>query len=140
MAGCPFIVPPLLSWERNAGSLFTKEDPFNLHKTFGFAVLLHFLYRLALLPAGFWSGTDLMGFGVGRPETPWLLSLHSFLLLISFAFHIPSKRIKQGSRSEWRTLPCAPLVSFQPSPLLAFLQSGHSSGGTTRSSTTAPSP
>ena len=41
-----------------------------------------------------------MGFGVGRPETPWLLSIHSGLLLISFAFHIPATRIKQGSRSK----------------------------------------
>jgi len=86
-----------------AASLFTKEDPYNLHKAFGFAVLLHFLYRLSLLPIGFIRGEDLMGFGFGRPETPWLLSLHSGLLLISFFFHIPQKRIKQGSRSE-----CAP--------------------------------
>lgn len=65
-------------------SLFTHEDPYNLHKVFGYACLLHFIVRLFLAP--FSPFSDILGFGVGRPEVPFLICMHSALSLLSLVF------------------------------------------------------
>ena len=71
--------------------LFTKEDPQNVHKTFGIACLLHFIYRFCLV------GPNDMGF---KPDGRTLacLALHSALSGSSLIFRIPTKRITEGSR------------------------------------------
>jgi hypothetical protein len=89
-------------------TLFTHEDPFHLHKTFGLLSLIHFAYRLAQLA---WTlmditlgrrptsaAADAMGFGVGRAELPLLLAMHAMLSLLSFVFRIPARRIRTGAR------------------------------------------
>ena len=80
-----------------AASLFTHEDTFSAHKILGFSCLLHILVRFSLIAVAT-SPKDLMGFGFARPETPLLIALHSLLSLTSFIFHLPPKRIKEGTR------------------------------------------
>jgi|MDTA01.1.fsa_nt_gb hypothetical protein len=82
----------VLSWFSHAKkSLFTREDTFNVHKTFGFPCLVHFLYRFSQV-----GPTD-CGFGATR-ATAMCLFMHVMLSSTSLIFKIPTKRIKEGSR------------------------------------------
>jgi len=76
---------------RKLAGLFTKEDTFNIHKTFGLGCLLHFLYRFAFL------GTPDMNFS-GSYETLGCVLWHFALSTSSLIFRIPTKRIAEGSR------------------------------------------
>ncbi len=73
------------------GGLVTHEDPFHIHKMLGVASLVHFVYRFSQI------GPSDMGFGDG-PETAALLGMHALLSVSSLVFHIPRKRIREGSR------------------------------------------
>jgi len=81
---------PVPAAKRLAG-LFTKEDTFNIHKTFGIGCLLHFLYRFAFI------GTADMGFS-GTYQTLGCIAWHFMLSTTSLIFRIPIKRIAEGSR------------------------------------------
>ena len=81
------------------GSLFTKEDPLHLHKLLGLLCLLHFLGRFFVSPFGSWRVPfDPFGFGVAAIEVPFLLALHAALSFASLVFHLPARRIKEGTR------------------------------------------
>ena len=81
------------------GSLFTHEDPLNVHKSLGFACLAHFIVRLFLFSIGCWyAPRDPLLFGSASPETPVLITLHAALSLSSLVFRLPARRIKEGTR------------------------------------------
>ena len=71
--------------------LFTREDPFNFHKTLGISCLVSYLYRFSHV-----GPTD-MAF---TPGVGTLLSilLHVSLSVSSLVFRIPLKRIVSGYR------------------------------------------
>jgi hypothetical protein len=71
--------------------LFTHEDRFNLHKLLGTSCLLNFLYRLTQ------TGHKDMAFGPDAASLLWVLA-HFALSTTSLFFHLPAKRIKDGSR------------------------------------------
>jgi hypothetical protein len=76
--------------------LFTQHDTYNVHKILGLYCLVHFAYRF---PISRWFRNDIrhMGFG-GNWATPVSLFPHFLLSVSSLIFHIPRKRIKEGSR------------------------------------------
>lgn len=81
----------LAEWKRG---LFTHEDKFNVHKLFGFPVLLHFIMRIFSVP---FRPMDDLGFKAS-PQTALLLIMHLCLSISSLVFRIPKVRIKEGSR------------------------------------------
>jgi hypothetical protein len=75
-------------------ALFTHEDTFNVHKLFGFPVLLHFIVRtLSVFRRPFAD----MGF-TATPFTLGLILMHLSLSISSLIFKLPKKRIAEGSR------------------------------------------
>ena len=68
--------------------IFTKHDPYHVHKLVGLLCLLHFFFRFSLL----------FRFGQAFPtsEPHWLTfatcGLHCILHATSFLFHVPAKR------------------------------------------------
>eukprot|EP00959_Pyramimonas_sp_CCMP1952_P035239 738338-Pyramimonas_sp.AAC.1 len=76
--------------------LFTKEDPAQVHKVLGLYALCHFVYRYV----AFFSGQPDMGFSADAAHTPWLLAPHALLQISGLQFHLPPKRIKEGTR-QW---------------------------------------
>lgn len=83
-------VPAVPAARRLAG-LFTKEDNFNIHKTFGLGCLIHFLYRFAFI------GAADMRFASSY-QTLGCMAWHFALSTSSLIFKIPTKRIAEGSR------------------------------------------
>ena len=81
---------PLSQWRKG---LFTREDKFNVHKLCGFPVLAHYAIRIAAVP----RDTKNLRFD-GSLLTPACLAVHLMLSCTSLVFHIPTKRIKEGSR------------------------------------------
>ena len=71
--------------------LFTREDPIQLHKTLGISCLVSFVYRFVYV------GAADMNFSAA-PSTMLTLILHASLSISSLIFHIPTKRIVEGSR------------------------------------------
>jgi len=71
--------------------LFTKEDPFNFHKTLGISCLLSYIFRFVK------AGPSDMGFGA-TPETLLTIAVHASLSISSLVFRIPMKRIASGYR------------------------------------------
>lgn len=72
-------------------TLFTKEDHFNVHKTFGIFCLLHFVYRFRFAGAADMNLSSSMA-------TAGCLTVHALLSASSLIFKIPTKRITEGSR------------------------------------------
>lgn len=70
--------------------LFTNHDRWNIHKILGGGCLLHFLYRFCQ------AGPSDMGF-----RSDWLtlfcIAWHTLLSASSMIFHIPMKRLREGS-------------------------------------------
>jgi hypothetical protein len=75
----------LLASARARRGLFTHEDKFSLHKTLGFACLLSYAYRFALV------GERDMGF-TSSAGTLASIALHMTLSVSSLVFKIPTKR------------------------------------------------
>lgn len=69
---------------RNLPKLFTRDDPWVLHKTLGFACLGHFVLRLTQAPD--------LGFRRDAETIFWIL-MHAALSWSSLIFKIPTKRI-----------------------------------------------
>jgi len=99
------VLAPMGAGGRTAGSglmhdigkkLFTKEDKphhvFGFHKIMGLGALLHFIGRFAA-----WPFVVDMGFE-SSSTTALLMLMHAALSLSSMIFHIPKKRIVEGSR------------------------------------------
>ncbi|CAB9518571.1 unknown protein [Seminavis robusta] len=84
------------SWKQK---LFTKEDPFHLHKTLALLCLASFVWRFSLF------GAADLGFRSHPQWTLVTLILHFSLHLSSFAFSIPAKRIASTSTGGWRIWP-----------------------------------
>lgn len=82
---------PLPSGSELYAKLFTTEDHFNLHKTLGFACLIHYIYRFVQ------AGPSDMGFGISA-QTLASIAMHTLLSLSSLIFKIPLKRIASGYR------------------------------------------
>ena len=76
--------------------LITKEDPYHLHKSLGFACLLSYLWRFYVAITSD-AGAD-MGFALYPQYTLPTLALHLSLNLSAFVFTIPPKRITTGYR------------------------------------------
>eukprot|EP00439_Symbiodinium_sp_Y106_P034569 s535_g4.t1 len=87
-----------------ASRIFTKEDPYNVHKVLGFTVLSLYLYRIFVWicqlqgPDSDWAGF--------RPDFWALASVLTVeaLQLSSFIFHVPKNRPLSGPMiwQEWR--------------------------------------
>ena len=80
---------------RKLAGLFTKEDTFNIHKTFGIACLFHFIYRFRHV------GLRDMNFGSSY-ETLGCIFMHAMLSVSSLIFRIPIKRIAERSEESDR--------------------------------------
>lgn len=91
MMASVFAVSFIFTLTKLRRKLFSKEDPCHIHKTLGVYSMTHFVYRFSQVGA-----TD-MGF-----TSSWFslatLAPHVLLSLSSFIFHIPKKRILEGSR------------------------------------------
>jgi hypothetical protein len=83
--------PQQLTRSKIIKGLFTKEDPANIHKTFGVFALGHFIYRFRHV------GPSDMNFGVSN-MTLFCFAMHATLSASSLIFKIPIKRIAEGSR------------------------------------------
>jgi len=77
----------LSAWRKG---LFTHEDPFSVHKTFGLLCLLHFLTRIPYVASDMRFDASAL--------TPACIAMHTCLSVSSLVFHVPTKRIKEGSR------------------------------------------
>lgn len=77
-------------------SLFTKEDPYHIHKTLGGLCLLSFLWRFSFLLSNV-DDADL-GFASHPALTLQTVLLHLSLTLSAFVFGIPPRRIDSGFR------------------------------------------
>lgn len=75
-------------------TLFTHEDTFNVHKTFGVPALIHILYRFMSILVNPFND---MGFTASN-QTLALIFIHFSLSTSSLVFKIPKVRIKEGSR------------------------------------------
>ena len=73
-------------------NLFTHEDAryYNVHKILGISCLVHFLLRFLMLHRD-------MKFTASW-TTPCMLLMHALLSCSSLIFHVPTVRIKEGSR------------------------------------------
>mmetsp|Transcript_20482 Transcript_20482/g.41652 ORF Transcript_20482/g.41652 Transcript_20482/m.41652 type:complete len:370 (-) Transcript_20482:486-1595(-) len=72
-------------------SLFTTEDPYNMHKSLGLFTIFHFIYRFSHAGDGDMAFTSSL-------ETALCLSVHALLSVSAFVFRIPKKRIADGDR------------------------------------------
>lgn len=69
----------------NLFKLFTKEDPYLLHKTLGFTCLIHFIYRYSLL--FIYGDMDM-----NNNTAAFMVGLHGLLSASSLIFRIPAKQ------------------------------------------------
>ncbi|CAE8604869.1 unnamed protein product, partial [Polarella glacialis] len=89
------------SW---VGRIFTKEDPYHLHKTMGCLIVIQFLFRSGMVMSGTrFDGLDAGGFGKDYFSLAcvWLCAALQFS---SFKFHVPRNRILGAPMiwQEWR--------------------------------------
>jgi hypothetical protein len=84
--------PPLIDTSKVTENLFTKEDPYHVHKTLGFLSILSFMVRLCFV------GEADMGFARFPGWTLPTIVLHLSLGLSSLVFKIPERRISEGNR------------------------------------------
>lgn len=100
----------------NLYKLFTKEDPFILHKTLGFTCLIHFIYRYGLL--FLYGDMDL-----NNNTAAMMVGVHALLSSSSFIFRVPARQnptapmIYQEFRAHsvlfaWRSVLCYYLTFF----------------------------
>ncbi|GAX15932.1 hypothetical protein FisN_22Hu218 [Fistulifera solaris] len=82
--------------------LFTKEDPYHVHKTLGLVALSSYIYRISNF------GASDMGFSPTKESsddfyviTLLTLLVHVCLNISSFEFHIPAKRIQSDGGRIW---------------------------------------
>lgn len=81
--------------------LFTKEDPFHVHKTLGMVALCSYLYRIPQF-----GEKDMGFFRTGESGDYYVMAfltllVHACLNISSFEFHIPAKRIQSDGGRIW---------------------------------------
>ena len=74
------------------GLLFTREDPWHIHKTLGAFSLSHYLYLCCVFP---WRATGIEG-------RPMLVVPHLLLSLSSIQFRVPLRRVQGERPMIWR--------------------------------------